>query len=415
MSFQHDILIRSDIMEKLFTLLEEEKKRQNEQLNLIASENFASKNVRMFAGSILTNKYAEGYPKRRYYGGCEKVDEIESLAIEKACELFGVKFANVQPHSGSQANMICYMALMNEHDKLLSLSLDQGGHLSHGSPVNFSSKLYEVHHYHLGKDGRLDYELIHQMAKELKPKIILAGFSSYPFIIDFKKLHDIAKEVGAYLMADIAHIAGLIAGKAIPNPLPYVDVATSTTHKTLRGPRGGLILTNDEEIIKKINKSCFPGVQGGPLEHIIAAKAMCFMEDLSPDYQKYAHDILVNTKTCNDEFALLGDVVSGTETHLFLLNTKKSFGMSGKEAEDKLAKIGITVNKNMLPFDEEKPAITSGLRIGFAALTSRGLKPNDAKFIAHIIHDYLKGDLDSYRASGLVKSITFRLIKVENI
>lgn len=372
-------------MDKLFELLDLETKRQNEELNLIASENFASKNVRLFAGSIFTNKYAEGYPHRRYYGGCENVDNVEELAITRLCKLFGVKFANVQPHSGSQANMITYMALLNEHDKILSLSLDQGGHLSHGSPVNFSSKLYEVHHYTLGKDGRLDYDLILKMAREIRPKILLAGFSAYPFIIDFNKLRAIADEVGAYLMADIAHIAGLIAGKAIPNPLSVVDVATSTTHKTLRGPRGGIILTNNEEIIKKVNKACFPGVQGGPLEHIIAAKAMCFEEASSEKFKEYTKLILANTKACNDELAKLGASVSGTETHLFLLNTKKSYQITGKQAEMMLADIGITVNKNMLPFDEEKPTITSGLRIGFAALSTRGLNVEQAKLIAHII------------------------------
>lgn len=402
-------------MDKLFELLDLETKRQNEELNLIASENFASKNVRLFAGSIFTNKYAEGYPHRRYYGGCENVDNVEELAITRLCKLFGVKFANVQPHSGSQANMITYMALLNEHDKILSLSLDQGGHLSHGSPVNFSSKLYEVHHYTLGKDGRLDYDLILKMAREIRPKILLAGFSAYPFIIDFNKLRAIADEVGAYLMADIAHIAGLIAGKAIPNPLSVVDVATSTTHKTLRGPRGGIILTNNEEIIKKVNKACFPGVQGGPLEHIIAAKAMCFEEANSEKFKEYTKLILANTKACNNELAKLGASVSGTETHLFLLNTKKSYQITGKQAEMMLADIGITVNKNMLPFDEEKPTITSGLRIGFAALSTRGLNVEQAKLIAHIIHNYLSSKLDKEEAKKQVLNITSSLKKVEEI
>ncbi len=402
-------------MDKLFELLELETKRQNEELNLIASENFASKNVRLFAGSIFTNKYAEGYPHRRYYGGCENVDSVEELAIARVTHLFGVKFANVQPHSGSQANMITYMALLNEHDKILSLSLDQGGHLSHGSPVNFSSKLYEVHHYTLGADGRLDYDLILKMAREIKPKILLAGFSAYPFIIDFKRLRTIADEVGAYLMADIAHIAGLIAGKAIPNPLSYVDVATSTTHKTLRGPRGGIILTNSEEIIKKVNKACFPGVQGGPLEHIIAAKAMCFEEASSEAFQAYASNILLNTKACHDELLKLGAEVSGTETHLFLLNTKKSYQITGKEAENLLSEIGITVNKNMLPFDDEKPTVTSGLRIGFAALTTRGLNVSQARLVAHIIHSYLSKKLDIEEARNQVLAITSSLRKVEEI
>lgn len=402
-------------MDKLFELLDLETKRQNEELNLIASENFASKNVRLFAGSIFTNKYAEGYPHRRYYGGCENVDNVEELAITRLCKLFEVKFANVQPHSGSQANMITYMALLNEHDKILSLSLDQGGHLSHGSPVNFSSKLYEVHHYTLGQDGRLDYDLIFKMAREIRPKILLAGFSAYPFIIDFNKLRAIADEVGAYLMADIAHIAGLIAGRAIPNPLSVVDVATSTTHKTLRGPRGGIILTNNEEIIKKVNKACFPGVQGGPLEHIIAAKAMCFEEASSEKFKEYTKLILANTKACNDELAKLGASVSGTETHLFLLNTKKSYQITGKQAEMMLADIGITVNKNMLPFDEEKPTITSGLRIGFAALSTRGLNVEQAKLIAHIIHNYLSSKLDKEEAKKQVLNITSSLKKVEEI
>lgn len=391
-----------------------ENRRQNENLELIASENFASKSVRELCGSILTNKYAEGYPGKRYYGGCKYIDQIEQIAIDAACNLYGAKFANVQPHSGSSANMIAYRALLNKGDKILSLSLNEGGHLSHGSPVNFSSSDYTIIHYNLAKDMRIDYVNLEKIAKEKRPNLILAGFSSYPYQIDFAKIGKIAKDVNAIFMVDMAHISGLIAAKQHPSPFPYADIVTSTTHKTLRGPRGGFILTNDEEIIKKVNFAAFPGIQGGPLENIIGGKAQCFLEASTEEFKDYIKQVLINTKTCADEFARLGDVVSGTETHLFLLNTKKSFGITGKEAETKLEEINITVNKNMLPDDDERPNTTSGIRIGLAALTTRGLKEDGAKKVAHIIHNYLSSKVDKENSLKEVKKLTDSLLKVEN-
>lgn len=400
---------------KIVHYLALENNRQNDCLELIASENFTSKAVRELCGSILTNKYAEGYPGRRYYGGCQHIDEIEKLAIKELCKLFDCKFANVQPHSGSSANMVAYRAIMSKGDKLLSLSLEEGGHLTHGSPVNFSAKDYTIVHYGLGKNGRIDYEMLEKIAHKEKPQVILAGFSAYPFQIDFARIGKVAKDVGALFMVDMAHIAGLIATGVHPSPFPYADIVTSTTHKTLRGPRGGIILTNNENIIKKVNFALFPGLQGGPLENIIGGKAQCFIEANTPEYRKYIENVVLNTKVCADEFRKLGAFSSETETHLFLLNTKKSYGLTGKVAEAKLEEINITVNKNMLPNDDERPNTTSGIRLGFAALTTRGVGEDEARKIARIIHHYLKGDLLKEKAISKVKEITDNLKRVELI
>ena len=371
-------------------LIKLETKRQNEGIELIASENYASKEVRKACSSILTNKYAEGYPGRRYYGGCEFVDKIERLAISNACKLFGSKFANVQPHSGSQANAAAYHALLPNGGKILSLTLNDGGHLTHGSPVSFSSHEYQFVFYAL-KDGHLDYDEILKTAKKEKPDLLLAGYSAYPYAIDFKRLSEIAKEVGCLFMVDMAH------------------------HKTLRGPRGGLILTNNEELIKKINSAVFPFYQGGPLEHIIAAKAICFKEAIDPSFKEYIKSVVRNTHACADEFKKLGAVSSGTDNHLFLLNVLDSFGITGKEAQNKLEEIGITLNKNMIPNDTKKPNETSGLRIGFAASTTRGCNEIQARKIANIIHNYLKGTSSIDEAKKEVRSITSKWKKITSI
>ncbi|MBR0439890.1 MAG: serine hydroxymethyltransferase [Bacilli bacterium] len=394
-------------------LIRKETKRQNEGVELIASENYASKDVRKVCSSILTNKYAEGYPNKRYYGGCEYVDKVEQLAIDRACELFGSKFANVQPHSGSQANAAAYRALLPEGGKILSLVLNDGGHLTHGSNVSFSSHSYEFVFYPLDKTGHLNYDSILELAKQEKPNVLLAGYSAYPYAIDFKRLSEIAKEVGAYFMVDMAHIAGLVAAGEHMNPVPYADVVTSTTHKTLRGPRGGLILTNSEELIKKINSAVFPFYQGGPLEHIIAAKAICFKEALQPDFKEYAKNVIKNTKACRDEFKKLGDIVSDTDNHLFLLNVLDSFGITGLDAQKKLEEINITTNKNMIPGDTLKPNKTSGLRIGFAAVTTRGCTEANAREVARLIHSFLKNEISEKEAKLKVKAMvgTWKLIE----
>ena len=393
-------------MEDILNLIKEETKRQNEGIELIASENYASKHVREMCGSILTNKYAEGYPGRRYYGGCEFVDEIERIAIKEACDLFGSQFANVQPHSGSQANAAAYRALMPNGGKVLSLVLNDGGHLTHGSPVSFSSNFYTFIHYPLDKDGRLNYESIKEIALKEKPDVILSGYSAFPYIIDFKKIREICDEVGCFMMVDMAHIAGLIAAKKHISPVPYADIVTSTTHKTLRGPRGGLILTNSSELIKKINSAVFPFYQGGPLEHIIAAKAVCFKEAHTEAFKEYVASLMENTKTCSETLIKLGALATGSENHLFLLNTLDSFGLTGLEAQKKLEEIGVTTNKNMIPGDKLSPKETSGLRIGFAAVTTRGCTKSDAQEIAKLIYDYLKGNIDSEAAKKKVKEIT---------
>ena len=334
-------------MDDILRLIEQEKDRQNNGIELIASENYCSKDVRAMAGSILTNKYAEGYPGRRYYGGCEFVDEIERIAIKEACDLFECKFANVQPHSGSQANAAAYRALMPNGGKVLSLVLNDGGHLTHGSPVSFSSNFYTFIHYPLDSNGKLNYESIREIALEEHPDVILSGYSAFPYEIDFKKIKEICDEVGCLMMVDMAHIAGLVAAKKHISPIPYADIVTSTTHKTLRGPRGGLILTNSAELIKKINSAVFPFYQGGPLEHIIAAKAVCFKEANSDSFKEYVAHLMENTKECSKTLKDLGAIATDTENHLFLLNTLDSFGITGLETQKKLESIGVTTNKNM--------------------------------------------------------------------
>ena len=401
-------------MDREIELLEaKELQRQNEGIELIASENYPSRTVRKATGSIFTAKYAEGYPGRRYYGGCEVVDQVERLAIERCKKLFNVCYANVQPHSGSQANFAAYRALIRPGDKILSLTLNDGGHLTHGSPVSFSANTYAFAFYPLGEDGRLDYDIIKAKLYEEKPNLLLAGYSAYPFGIDFKRIRELideySRETGSscLFMVDMAHIAGQVAAKRCQNPCDYADLVTSTTHKTLRGPRGGIILTNREDLAKKIDSAVFPFAQGGPLEHIIAAKAVVFAEDLRPDFADYYDRLLENTKACNDELARLGCVVSGTENHLFLLNVLASFGINGLEAQTRLESVGITTNKNMIHGDTLSPKYTSGLRIGFAAATSRGCTKEEAIRIAGLIHKTLAGqesDLEAVRAE--VRSIT---------
>ena len=372
---------------KLQESLEKEYERQNNNIELIASENFVSKDILKLQGSILTNKYAEGYPGKRYYGGCQFIDEIETLAINHACELFNCKYANVQPHSGSQANMAVYRALLNHGDKVMGMNLSQGGHLTHGHNINFSGIDYEIISYNVDKETEtIDYDALIEQAKKEKPKMIIAGASAYSRIIDFKKFREAADACGAYLMVDMAHIAGLVAAGLHPSPIPYADVVTTTTHKTLRGPRGGLILTNNEEIIKKINKTIFPGIQGGPLMHVIAAKAECFYEALQPEFKQYQLQVLKNIQALADELIKNGfRIISNkTENHLILVDVKRK-GLTGKEAEQILDKINITCNKNTIPYDQESPFITSGIRIGSPAMTTRGLKEQEFKKIGEII------------------------------
>lgn len=377
--------------------LENELKRQDENIELIASENYVSKAILKLQGSILTNKYAEGYPDKRYYGGCEYIDVFEKKAIEYACDLFKAKYANVQPHSGSSSNMAAYKALLNKGDVLLGLNLAHGGHLTHGHKVNFSGSDYQPVFYNLNNETeQIDYDMIDQLAKENKPKMIVAGFSAYSGEIDFQKFRDICDKYNCYLMVDMAHIAGLVAAGYHQNPVMYADLVTSTTHKTLRGPRGGFILTNNEEIIKKINKAVFPGMQGGPLMHVIAAKAQCFYEASTLEFKQYIKNVLENAQTMSLEFLKNGvKVVSGvTKNHMMLLDVKQSFGLTGAMAEEILDKIGITVNKNTIFYDLEKPTITSGIRIGTAAITTRGFKVDDCKEVANIIITALQGKED---------------------
>ena len=400
---------------EIFDLIDLETKRQNEGIELIASENYASKDVRMACGSILTNKYAEGYPNHRYYGGCKYIDEVEQLAINRACKLFGSKYANVQPHSGSQANAAAYRALLPNGGKILSLVLNDGGHLTHGSPVSFSSHLYNFVHYPLDENGHLNYDNILTVAKKEKPDLILAGYSAYPYAIDFKRIKEIADEVHCYFMVDMAHIAGLIAANLHQSPVPYADVVTSTTHKTLRGPRGGLILTNNEALIKKINSAVFPYYQGGPLEHIIAGKAICFKEAQSKEFRIYAKNIIENTALCQETLSDLGAITSKTDNHLFLLNTLDSYNLTGLEAQILLESTGITTNKNMIPNDKLTPKETSGLRIGFAAITTRGCSKEDAIKIGELIHKVLSEKISEEEAKNEVYSLTKSWKKIENI
>ncbi len=362
--------------------------RQRNKIELIASENFVSETVMEANGTTLTNKYAEGYPAKRYYGGCEHVDVVETIAIERAKELFGAGYANVQPHSGAQANMAVFFALLTPGDTVLSMNLAHGGHLSHGSPVNMSGKYWNIVPYGVSEaDGRIDYDEVRRLALESKPKLILAGASAYPRIIDFKKFREIADEVGAYLMVDMAHIAGLVAAGKHPTPVPYAHVTTTTTHKTLRGPRGGLILTNDEELAKKINKAIFPGIQGGPLMHTITAKAVCFGEALKPEFTAYAEQIIKNAAALAEGLVAEGFklVSGGTDNHLMLVDLTGMKIETGKEAEHLLDEVGITCNKNAVPFDKQSPFITSGLRLGTAAVTTRGFKEDDLREVARLI------------------------------
>ena len=400
-----------DSSRKVFDLIQKEEDRQINGIELIASENFASPEVMSATGSVLTNKYAEGYPGKRYYGGCEVVDDIEDIAINRAKELFGAEYANVQPHSGSQANTAVFSAFLKPNDSILGFDLSHGGHLTHGSPVNFSGQLYKAHFYGVEKEtGRLDYDKIHTIASRVKPKMIIAGASSYSRDMDFKKFRNIADEVGAFLMADIAHPAGLIASGLLSDPLPFCHIITTTTHKTLRGPRGGLILMGKDfenpfgitlkngslrKMSHLINMSVFPGNQGGPLEHVIAAKAIAFGEALESKFKDYMKRVQTNASLMADLFIEKGyNVISGgTDNHMLLIDLRNK-NITGKDAEEILAKAEITVNKNMVPFDDKSPFITSGIRIGTAAITTRGLKENDIEKVVHFIDSVLKNHMD---------------------
>jgi len=389
-----------------------EKKRQQANIELIASENFVSEAVMEAQGSVLTNKYAEGYPGKRYYGGCEHVDVVEDIARDRVKEIFGAEYANVQPHSGAQANMAVYHTILEPGDTVLGMNLSHGGHLTHGSPVNFSGILYNFVEYGVTKESQvIDYEDVRQKALEHKPKLIVAGASAYPREIDFSKFREIADEVGAYFMVDMAHIAGLVAVGEHPSPVPYADFVTSTTHKTLRGPRGGLILAS-KEWEQKLNKSLFPGIQGGPLMHVIAAKAVAFGEVLQPEFKDYAKQIKSNAKALAEVLIAEGvEIVSGgTDNHLLLLNVK-SLGLTGKVAEHALDEVGITTNKNTIPYDTESPFVTSGIRIGTPAVTSRGFKEEDMKEVGAIIAAVLKNPEDETvkaEAKDRVKALTDR-------
>ena len=371
---------------ELGRMIEAEYKRQARNIELIASENIVSETVMAAMGSVLTNKYAEGYPGKRYYGGCECVDEVENLAIRRVCQLFGAKYANVQPHSGAQANMAVYQALCKPGDTVLGMSLDNGGHLTHGSPVNQSGLLYNIVPYGVDENGLIDYDALRALAKKEQPKMIIAGASAYPRAIDFEKFAEIAHEVGAYLFVDMAHIAGLVAAGLHQSPVPYADVVTTTTHKTLRGPRGGVILTNDEELAKKFNKAIFPGTQGGPLEHVIAAKAVCFGEALKPEFKAYQQRVVTNARVLADALQKQGfDLVGGgTDNHLMLIDLRKT-GVTGKELQRRLDEVYITANKNAIPNDPESPFVTSGMRIGTPAVTTRGFGAPEMLRIAEFI------------------------------
>lgn len=391
----------------VYNAIEKELNRQENGLELIASENFVSKSVMEAVGSAMTNKYAEGYPNKRYYGGCEFVDIVETLAIERAKELFDVKFANVQAHSGSQANMAAYRSLIDLGDCILGMRLDHGGHLTHGKNVNFSGNDYKVISYSVKKDDeRIDYDEIRKLALENQPKLIIAGASAYPRTIDFKKFREIADEVGAYLVVDMAHIAGLVATGLHPSPIPYAHITTSTTHKTLRGPRGGLILTNDEEIAKKIDKIIFPGIQGGPLMHIIAGKAVAFKEALSPEFKKYQEQVIKNAKVLADTLTQNGvRVVSGgTDNHLILVDLT-SLDITGKDAEKILEKVNITVNKNGIPYDTKSPFVTSGIRLGTPALTTRGMKEKEMILIGNLIVTALQNSDNDEILKNIIEDI----------
>lgn len=391
----------------VFDIINREENRQEYGIELIASENFVSKAVIEAAGSVLTNKYAEGYPGKRYYGGCQFVDEVETLAIERVKEIFGAKYANVQAHSGSQANMAVYMALVEPKDKVMGMALDAGGHLTHGLHINFSGLLYDIASYGVNSETELlDYDEIEKIALAEKPKMIIAGASAYPRAIDFKRFREIADKVGAYLFVDMAHIAGLVAAGEHQNPMDYAHVVTSTTHKTLRGPRGGLILTNDEEIAKKLDKVIFPGIQGGPLMHIIAAKAVAFGEALQPEYKEYQKQVIKNAKALSEGLIKRGFriVSGGTDNHLLLVDLRTK-GLTGKVAEQLLVEAEITCNKNGIPNDPEKPWITSGVRLGTPAVTTRGMKEAEMDIIAGLIARVLDNPEDASVREAVKKEV----------
>ena len=397
----------------VFNVINDELQRQRTHIELIASDNFVSKAVLEAQGSCLTNKYAEGYSGKRYYGGCENVDVVETLAIERACKLFNANFANVQPHSGASANLAAYNAILMPGDKILGMSLDAGGHLTHGYSVNFSGKMYQAVNYGLKADGYIDYDKLEEIALNELPNVIVAGASAYPRVIDFKKFREVADKVTekagrkCYLMVDMAHIAGLVAAGYHPNPIEYADIVTSTTHKTLRGPRGGIILTNDETLAKKINSSVFPGCQGGPLMHVIAAKAVAFKEALDPSFKDYAKQVVLNCKALASELNKLGyNLVSGgTDNHLILVDIYGSVGITGKKAENILHAVNITANKNAIPGDTQKPTVTSGLRLGTAAMTTRGFKEEDMIAVARFIDRALKNKDDEEKLNEIQKEV----------
>ena len=388
--------------------LRKERKRQEDNIELIASENYVSNDVLKLQGSILTNKYAEGYPGKRYYGGCEYIDVFETQAINYAKELFGALYANVQPHSGSSANMAVYRALLNHGDKVMGMSLSNGGHLTHGHKMSFSGKDYEIVDYDIDpKTEEINYDEIERRVLEEKPKMVIAGASAYSRTIDFKRFREICDKVGAYLMVDMAHIAGLVAAGLHPSPVPYAHVVTSTTHKTLRGPRGGLILTNDPEIAKKIDKTIFPGIQGGPLMHVIAAKAECFYEALQPEFKTYQENVLKNIKVLaetlsNEGFRIIS---GGTDNHLILVDVKSGCGLTGKDAQNLLDRIHITTNKNTIPGETESPMVTSGLRLGSPAMTTRGFTEADFEQVGHIIATALKNSDNEEILENLEKEV----------
>lgn len=406
---KYEMLKKQD--EEIYEQIKKEEQRQKHNIELIASENFVSEAVLEAVGSILTNKYAEGYPNARYYGGCEYIDQIEELARNRAKELFGAEHANVQPHSGSQANMAVYMTVLQPGDTVLGMDLSNGGHLTHGSKVNFSGKLYNFIAYGVKEDGYIDYEDVERKAMEYKPKLILAGASAYPRKIDFKKFREIADKIGAYFMVDMAHIAGLVCAGEHESPVPYADFVTSTTHKTLRGPRSGLILCK-EQYAKALDKTIFPGIQGGPLEHVIAGKAVCFKEAMQPEFKQYAHQVVLNARKLAEELVKrdFNLVSGGTDNHLMLIDLR-SKGLTGKEATLLLDEVNITVNKNAVPNDPEKPMVTSGIRIGTPAVTTRGLKEEDMVKLAEAIDLTLqKTEKGKAKAKEIVEQLTAKYI-----
>ncbi|MCD9473178.1 serine hydroxymethyltransferase [Photobacterium phosphoreum] len=400
----------ADYDAELFAAIQEETARQEEHIELIASENYTSPRVMEAQGSQLTNKYAEGYPGKRYYGGCEFVDKAEQLAIDRACQLFGAEYANVQPHSGSQANNAVYMALLNAGDTVLGMSLAHGGHLTHGSPVNFSGKLYNIIPYGIDENGQIDYQEMEALALEHKPKMIIGGFSAYSQVVDWERMREIADKIGAYLFVDMAHVAGLIAAGVYPNPVPHAHVVTTTTHKTLAGPRGGLILSNEgEELYKKLNSAVFPGGQGGPLMHVIAAKAVAFKEAMEPEFKVYQANVVVNAKAMVEEFIKRGyNIVSGsTENHLFLVDLIDK-GITGKEADAALGAANITVNKNSVPNDPRSPFVTSGIRVGTPSITRRGFNADDARQLAGWMCDVL----DNINDAAVIEATKVKVLEI---